>query len=471
MKRLLILICVILNFSITARSSELRILIDERIELTSIAFRLADAQEYVTDCAPTYLKEVDDYFSKYKNHPLIKYIKELRDNEQFNVGYGLVASSAFLFDIKHGHIKPNLDERKDLSIVYHYWPEECMLKYLKLLDSFYVDTKFERFWNKSVEFRDRTKEESEKVIRTNMTNMNWFDEFFSCTPETVNIYLAMANGLSNYSLGSLNIFPDNQFVIVIGCNCEADGAPAINQSIMNVVPHELCHSYGKHLSKSYLSKCIDSFKIIYPDICQQTKLYGYGDKSPKTAASESFAELFADMYLAYIGYQFVGYKIAEDENRGYVWMSDAIRFMQNFTENRDEYPSINEFMPQLIAYYNELPGRWESIMKKFAARAPYVESTYPAKNSTVSADIKELRVTFSHPMIDAFGKRKLNGYENVVFQGVQHSPDNRTIIIPLLKPLEKGKTYGFAIPAAMLVSADTYHRVKEDYQFIFKTEE
>ncbi|MCQ2116768.1 MAG: DUF4932 domain-containing protein [Bacteroidales bacterium] len=64
MKRLLILICVFLNFSITAHSSELRIIIDERIELTSIAFRLAGAQEYVTDCAPTYLKEVDEYFFK-----------------------------------------------------------------------------------------------------------------------------------------------------------------------------------------------------------------------------------------------------------------------------------------------------------------------------------------------------------------------------------------------------------------------
>ncbi|MBQ0053110.1 MAG: DUF4932 domain-containing protein [Bacteroidales bacterium] len=456
----------ILSFDL-CEAANIEVIIDERIELTSIAFRLAGAKEYVTDCAPTYLKEVDDYFSKYKNHPLIKYIKELRDNEQLNIGYSNVAYSALLFDIREGHVKPNFNKDSELP-KYKYWPKDSFLKYLKLLDEFYVYTKFEWFWNKHEESRNTSKKEAEEVINNNMLDLHWFEEFFAQSPKQIYMYLALANGQHNY--GGINDTNPERIELIIGCNCEIDGAPTINRAMMDVIPHELCHSCGDSVARTIIPQIISSFNMIYPYICQQTKSFGYGDNNPEVAALESLTELFANVYLSHIGYKYIGYVIARDDFRGYLWMADALRFMKNFLENREQYPSIVEFLPQLVAYYNELPDRFEFLMNKFLACRPYVESTYPANGSTVSSNLREIKITLSQPMINAFGCGLIDGYEQVKTMEYRLSEDHRTFILKLDKPLEPGKQYGLLIDAPMLVSEDNFHRVSNNYELYFNVE-
>ncbi|MBQ0052923.1 MAG: DUF4932 domain-containing protein [Bacteroidales bacterium] len=466
MKRVFVII-ILLFIAVDSCWANINVKIDERVELTSIVFRLAEAEEFHTSNAPAYLKDIDNYFDKYSSHPLIKYVKELRNNDSLNVAYGVVAASSFLFDIKAGKIVFDLNDNFG-DYYFKYWDYASLVKYLNLLRQFYKDTRFSKFWEAHKAMSQKSLETAKSVVKGMNINAKWFSDFFDTDSYDFDIYLGMANGGNNYAVQTLD---ENKCKsIMIGCFTEIDGVPSIDSGISGVLFHELCHRFGNQVVDEYKNEFMSSFERIYPDICQLTKLYGYGDSHPYTAAVESFINLFSIMYKIENAPFDMGYFIAESENQGHIWMADAVEFMQSFLDNRERFPSIKAFMPQLVAYYNELPERWVALMKKFEARAPYVESTFPAKNSTVSSDIKELRVTFSHPMIDAFGKRKLNGYENVVFHEVHHSPDNRTIIIPLSEPLKKGKTYGFVIPAAMLISADTYHRVEEDYQFIFKTE-
>ena len=79
------------------RKPELNVYVDERIELTTIAFRLAGAEEWTNYDGLEYLDDIDEYFAPYKDHPLLSYIREIRD--KYSIGYGYVVSIPFFFDI------------------------------------------------------------------------------------------------------------------------------------------------------------------------------------------------------------------------------------------------------------------------------------------------------------------------------------------------------------------------------------
>jgi hypothetical protein len=53
--------------------------VDERVELLSIVFRLADAKEYNSKRFKLYSDKIEKHFDKYKNHDLITFVKQIRE--------------------------------------------------------------------------------------------------------------------------------------------------------------------------------------------------------------------------------------------------------------------------------------------------------------------------------------------------------------------------------------------------------
>lgn len=53
--------------------------VDERVELLSIVFRLADCNEYSSKRFKLYTDKIDTHFSAYKNHELIQFIQQIRE--------------------------------------------------------------------------------------------------------------------------------------------------------------------------------------------------------------------------------------------------------------------------------------------------------------------------------------------------------------------------------------------------------
>ena len=103
MKQFSIFILSFIAFTANAITQTSRPIVDERLELSSIVFRLAGAEEYVCDGVPQYMKEIDEYFAPYKDHKLISYIRTTL-REQQEIGYDAVASSAFYLKIENGRV-------------------------------------------------------------------------------------------------------------------------------------------------------------------------------------------------------------------------------------------------------------------------------------------------------------------------------------------------------------------------------
>ena len=51
--------------------------VDDRVELLSIVFRLAELREYNTEWFGLYTEKIKKHFEPYKNHELIEFAKEL----------------------------------------------------------------------------------------------------------------------------------------------------------------------------------------------------------------------------------------------------------------------------------------------------------------------------------------------------------------------------------------------------------
>lgn len=58
--------------------------VDSRIELLSIVFRLAGNKEYSSNNFKLYADRIENYFSAYKNHGLIQFVKKI--SKENNIG-------------------------------------------------------------------------------------------------------------------------------------------------------------------------------------------------------------------------------------------------------------------------------------------------------------------------------------------------------------------------------------------------
>jgi len=494
---LLFILCInsLLSFS------QLKSHVDERFELVSIVFRLAGAEEYVNNQVKNYAADIDAYFAPYKNHPLIRYVKEIRERDE--VAFNAVSGITFQLEIKSNHIglNPQTDKQAFLQSEPR-WKEETMNQFIKLLDKFYRETKFKTFYNRHQDLYAATEKRFDEMLQT--IHEEWFQSFFGEPFGNPAIYVSLCNGPSNYGFNTDRKDGSSDYGIIIGCSSvdeesipyfilsyDKDNKPVYSTEMIRVIIHEFSHHFSNPMVIKYEQEMIAAAEKMFPYVSERLAKYAYGYAN--SILIEGLNSLFVNIYFRENNVP-NAYNISNDEDRGFVWMRRAIRFMNNFYENRVLYPHIADFMPQLVSFINASGNQIEKIMDEYNHSFPYVVNVYPRINTTVSADVKEIRVDFSHPMINCYGfsatkqgsyimPERRKGYldkNNTVIilkSGESHegafsvcswSEDKKTLIIPV--ELEKGKNYGLLLPAKYYQSSETF-QMKDDFEILFKTEE
>lgn len=118
----------ILNFSQEKLSPK----VDERVEIVSIVFRLAGAEEYSQDDNKKYTEEIKTYFEPYKNSEIIEFIKDNRNKN--GLGYDAVMSMALHLSLNNG--KFSLIKEKENSLEKR-WNKVDVGQFVSLLNTFY----------------------------------------------------------------------------------------------------------------------------------------------------------------------------------------------------------------------------------------------------------------------------------------------------------------------------------------------
>ncbi|MDR1609953.1 MAG: DUF4932 domain-containing protein [Candidatus Symbiothrix sp.] len=462
--------------------SQLTSHVDERFELTSIAFRLAGAEEYINNQVVGYVKDIDAYFDKYKEHSLIRYIKEIRTKDE--IAYNAVSSSTFLLKIRNNEVflNPEADINTFLKSELR-WTAVTLNKYVKLLNQFYKDAKFKTFYNQHKNLYAEAEKRFDELLKT--IRLEWFQSFYGKPFGNPFIYISLCNGRSNYALlSSFNKTGSSDYGIIIGCTSidkegiptfityyDKDGQPYYDRAVLSVIIHEFSHYFSNPIFFKYCEQeMIGAANKIFPLVKEQLAKVAYG--SAGDMIGEGLNELFSNMYF-HDNSSIDQYNVAKDERYGFIWMSRAVRFMENFSANRILYPTIEDYMPQLIAFINSCGDNIEQIVDEYKHKNPYVVNVFPGSNTTVSENIKEIRVDFSHSMWGLFTINKPT-QSNVIYLEIEPascywSEDNKTFIIPVM--LERGKNYGLRLSGnGGFQSSETYPMI-EDFEILFNTTE
>lgn len=459
----------------TTLDNGIAIMVDERFELISTVFRLADAEEYVSNYNPSYVRQVDDYFSSFKNHELIGYIQHVR--ESYNFAYSIPAKAAMMVELKNGHVRinPEWALQKVFTETEEYcWNEVIFRKFVKLLDSFYRESRFHSFFISHLPFYEETTLSCKDI--PSQVHMEWFRDFFGEEPVGVDMILGLCIGPNNYSIPDVCLKKDwnGRLAIVIGTLEGTNGLPFIDERKLQTVIHEIGHYYSNPLVDQHYETMKDASEFVYSKVKDQMAAIGYGNAADVTG--EWINELFVNCYLSQES--FIGFNVAENVEKGYLWMERAVHYMDHFYRDRDRYPTIKEFMPQLSAFVNSLPSQWPTIEKEFADRHPYVVEVYPV-GGIVTPETKEVRLFFSAPMITGImGAFPLPGYESLQWEGHNREPwsvfrweNERTFVIDLGDAIVvPGNSYGIRLPFSTFVSTRHY-RMIGDYDLVLKAVE
>lgn len=440
--------------------------IDERLELVSVVFRLAEAAEYMSCFSPQYINDINNYFALVKDHPLITFIQATRETHSF--GYSIAAKSAFMINISRKGI--TLDSGWDYSLEFNneyslYWTKDIFFKYYRLLQDFYKESNFHSFYINHQDYYSKALAESRQIV--SKINMDWFADFYGKDEVPVDIYLGLSIGGNNYSIHDItrHTYWDGHLITIIGTMENDNHVSSMSDDQLPIIVHEISHYYSSELLNDYYDDLSQSMEFVFSKTKEKMSSIGYSNA--RSIAGEWITDLFVNIYL----YQNEGsnaYYVAENEKRGFIWMSRSVIFINNFLEHRNVYPSISDFMPQLVAFFNQLPMNWEIIETEYNHKFPYIVEIFPA-GGYITSQTNEILITFSVPMLaSVFGIMKSNpkDYDFVDFQKC-YWKDEKTFSIKIKDnlPVDQAQ-FGIRLLSQAFISA-SYYTMKEDNILFF----
>lgn len=453
-----------------AATSKVTAFVDEKQELSATVWILAGCEEYDRGVYPPYYRDIQRYFRKFKSHPVMDFIRQMRDapDSVYVVSYNSVPCAAELLYIEDGHVKVRDDV--DIAEYFHTqdprWTEENFLKYAALLDDFYVKSDYHRFFEKHSKLYTEYADSLQAGMRR-LIDPDWFQDVYGKQLPVVAVCISPAYARNNYSgtdslTQRLLSYDRMGYYPIIGVSSKPKYAS--NMYINgNVIIHEISHSFTNPILESYENEEQEVGRIICPYMEQELYRAGYDWQS---LYGEFFNSLMTNLYLKDVYPSLLGRSISADQSHGFVWMKEAVGFMDRFSENRDKYRTIDDFMPEFVEYMRSVAARMDSI-----ARRPTVKEIIPAVGSTVSPDLEEIRVIFSEPVETGMSGYRLDPERERIWPSTlarykrmarkigrngdfDYYENDTTYVFKIGVTLESGKEYGVKLREDFIVHPD-----------------
>lgn len=453
--------------------------VDERFELTGIAAKLAGYQEYTMCKIPGYAEAIDEYFAPYKEHEFIHFLQQIRQSD--GIAYDAIPTATRTLQIVDNKVTTNpAADVAALCKADSRWTKANYLKFAALCDDFYKDTDFHAFFESNSEYYRKGEDWVNSFCDI---DTSWFNSFYGKPFGSPELYLSLVNGPANYAIAERGILPGYGILAGLTVDPDKEIMFGMDDIFMSTVVHELCHNFTNPVCEKYRSQLSAAADRIFSedDVRAAMTRSAYGD--PWIMTVEWLNNLCEAMYFREKGllypedYGFVrGAKATSNDyavmwlaqGKGFFWMTTSIEYMDKFYEHRDKYGTFEEFMPEIVKFYNRLSRNMDKERERFAARYPeVVEFTV----DSTSRDTLVLSFRFSHPMSTWMHGVKLNPDPEVnpliTFAEQWKYVDEYTLTATIDRnSLEKSKRYGAALNANFIRTLKSY-QMKEDYLFEF----
>ncbi|MCB0705188.1 MAG: DUF4932 domain-containing protein [Saprospiraceae bacterium] len=470
MKYAIAVFLILLSYNIFGQASEIlpEPSVDERVELLSIVFRLADCQEYSSRRFPKYVENIEEHFIPYKDHELIKYItKKLRKR---GIGYDAVMKMAISITETYPFepIVPFSNE-----IPEQRWGEKQATKFLKLLNRFYIDADCRNFFDANKPLYKTASQNFNKVFEE--LDVSWYQRFYGENPKgAFKIVIGLGNGGGNYG-PKISIDGTEVVYAIMGTwSVDSLGMPVYEiDDYFSTLLHEFNHSFVNHVVEKYHSGLAASGKEIYRVLQTRMEAQAYGIW--QTMYAEAVVRAAVIKYLKDHNYpeEFVKAELDDQINRGFLWTDKLVVELERYDQNRDKYPSLESFMPEIVTFFDGISGKIYEIQKEVESRRPKVIGVLPFENGSAFVDpnTNQIEINFDRPL-EGNGYSINEGHKGAVafpeIGAIYYSEDRTSVFIEL--KLEPNREYQFVLTGWRFKSEDGYGINNYEINFSTKKE-
>lgn len=376
---------------------EVQVVVDPRVELMSVIFRLAGNPEYNRPRVPGYVADVEQQFGAHRDHAVVKLAQKLRAER--SVSYDAVMSMAMhLTDAEQLGEKVPFDPHP--AGLDSRWPLDGTRQFLTEARSFARETKFKEFFAKHRKLYE-TAESRMKTLLDREAHLEWFDEYFGQRPEaSFTVALGMLNGGNCYGTHCRTADGKDELYCILGVwEVDSAGQPQFTAAMLPTVVHEFCHSYTNAIVDRHADKFQPAAERLFKLVKLQMQRSAYGHW--KTMCYETLVRGCVARYvLRYQGEAAAREVARNDRQRGFAWAEEFSQLLAKYESDRKTYATLDEFVPQIVGFLDRYAEQFEKEHAAEAARKPKVVSVSPANGAAIAPGVQEIRVVFDRPMQD-----------------------------------------------------------------------
>ncbi len=132
----------------------------------------------------------------------------------------------------------------------------------------------------------------------------------------------------------------------------------------------------------------------------KNKLSSQAYATPKTMEYENLVRACVIRYYQRNGVDenLLRYQVTGEFDNGFIWMDKLVDLLGVYEKNRDKYPTLNDFMPEIVNFERTISPK--KIIREIKANTPRIESiSIRNKSKRVDPDITEITLTFDRPML------------------------------------------------------------------------
>lgn len=327
----------------------INMMIDPRIELLAVVQAVGTYDEQydlITNEDFNYKKEIMKGFSKFSNHEAVKVFNNMsRENFSYDA-----PPTAMLYLSNPLSLKVNQDFTDYLK---SRGGEEKLNKFALEIRNFAIDTKFHEFFNKQKKFYNSVIEENAKV----MGNTNYIDQleqYYGMKQNSYNIILSPMFHSGGFGPRVKSENGEYDVYSIQGPSSVKDNIPIFGDEdgFRYIALHEFSHSFINPLTEENIDE-VNKYSELYKPISEKMNKQAYN--SWENCAYEHIVRsVVARLIFIHSGSENYETIVAYEKDRGFLYIDELTKKLEEYEKNRDRYKSFKDFFPELVKVFKEL---------------------------------------------------------------------------------------------------------------------
>lgn len=332
---------------VSVTRNRLSIAVDPRIELLSIVQYLSDYGDthrgLVTRLDHSYRKDVDEWFARSKSDPVVAM-------------FSAMSAKGFSYDAPpHAvlYLNPDFslneviftDDGRDVS---RAGGKARMIAFASALKAFAAASDFATFYSKHASLYKQIAEETFKNVE-HQDIIDRIEHYYGEKRSTYTVVTSPLLGQGNYGVQTELKPGVRDIYCVMGAHAVRDGVPLFGSADFfdQLQRHEFSHSFVNLLAEKH-PKLVAKYSSLFGPMKQIMEKQAYGQWG--TVVNESVVRAVTTRLAHLVDGRDAGDKeLHYHKDRGFVFSDALVKKLETYEQNRDTYPTLDSFYPELLA--------------------------------------------------------------------------------------------------------------------------